>query len=47
MNIKHRKLANAALGLAAGIITMPLAIVVWPIFAAWFFWHETDVEDGK
>ena len=35
-----RKLANAILGLAAGVITLPLAIFAWPLFAAWFFWNE-------
>lgn len=41
-----RKIANAALGLAAGIVTLPLAIVAWPILAAWFAWRETDGEDA-
>lgn len=42
MNTKHQKLLNAALGLAAGIVTLPLAIFAWPIFAAWFLYNETD-----
>ena len=45
MNIKHRKLLNAALGLAAGIVTLPIAIFAWPILAAWFAWDETDDDD--
>lgn len=45
MNIKHRKLLNAALGLAAGIFTLPLAVVAWPILFAWFMWNETDDGD--
>jgi hypothetical protein len=47
MNIKYRKLLNALLGFAAGIVTLPLAIFAWPIIAAWFAWDETDGEDGK
>ncbi len=42
MNIRHRKLLNATLGLAAGIVTLPLAIFAWPILAAWFMYNETD-----
>lgn len=34
--MNKRKVANAALGLAAGIVTLPLAVVAWPILAAWF-----------
>lgn len=37
-----RKLLAALLGLAAGIITAPLALVVWPAFCAWFMWNETE-----
>lgn len=40
--MNKRKLLNAALGLAAGIVTLPLAIFAWPIFAAWFLYNETD-----
>ena len=46
MNIKYRKLLNAALGLAVGIVTLPLAIFAWPILAAWFAWDETDEDEG-
>lgn len=42
--MNKRKLLNALLGLAAGLITLPLAILAWPILAAWFFWDETDAE---
>ena len=45
MNIKYRKLLNALLGFAAGIVTLPLAILAWPILAAWFAWNETDDGD--
>lgn len=34
-----RRLLNAALGFAAGLITAPLALVAWPAFAAWFAWN--------
>ena len=40
-----RRILNAALGLAAGIVTLPLAIFAWPILAAWFFWNEADAEE--
>lgn len=46
MNTKHRKLLNAALGLAAGIVTLPLAVVLWPLGVAVFAWRETDGEDA-
>jgi hypothetical protein len=35
-----RKIANAMLGFAAGIVTMPLAIFAWPILFAWFAWSN-------
>ena len=47
MNVTRRKIANALLGLAAGLITLPLAILAWPILAAWFFWDETDAVDSE
>lgn len=37
-----RRLLNAALGLVAGIFTAPLALVAWPLFAAWFMWNESE-----
>jgi hypothetical protein len=37
-----RRLLNAALGLAAGIVTAPLALIVWPIAVAWFMFNETE-----
>lgn len=46
-NIRIRKMANAIIGFAAGLITLPLAMFAWPIFAAWFFWDETDDDVGK
>ena len=45
--MKDRRILNAILGLAVGIITLPLAIVAWPILSAWFLMNETeDGEDG-
>ena len=41
-----RRIANALLGFAVGIFTLPLAAAAWPFVAAWFMWHETD-EDGE
>lgn len=37
-----RRLLNAALGLAAGLVTAPLALVAWPAFLAWFLYNESD-----
>ena len=42
-----RKLANALLGFAVGIFTLPLAAAAWPFVAAWFMWHETDENQGE
>ena len=39
-----QKRFNALLGLALGICTLPLALVAWPIFLAWFLWNETEDE---
>lgn len=40
MNAKQ--LANGLLGLAAGIVTAPLAVIIWPLFASWFLYNETE-----
>ena len=40
------KLRNALLGVVMGIVTSPLAAVVWPIFLAWWLWCETVGRDG-
>lgn len=37
-----RRILSAALGLAAGLITAPFALVAWPFFLAWFLWHESE-----
>ena len=37
-----RRIFNAALGFAAGILTAPLALVAWPLFLAWFMFNETE-----
>ena len=37
---------TAALGLVAGIVTAPLALVIWPAFLAWFMFNEAE-GDGK
>ena len=39
-----QKWFNALLGLALGVCTLPLALVAWPLFLAWFLWHETEDE---
>lgn len=41
-NAKLRKLLAALLGFAAGVVSDPLALVVWPIFVAWFLYNESD-----
>ena len=38
--MKPRKLFAALLGVAAGICTDPLALILWPAFCAWFLWNE-------
>lgn len=40
-----RRLLTAALGLAAGLITAPLAMLAWPAFTAWFAWNESEGYD--
>ena len=37
-----RRILSAALGLAAGLITAPFALVARPAFLAWFLWHESE-----
>jgi hypothetical protein len=39
-----RRIVNAALGLGLGLVTLPLAFVIWPAFCMWFFYNETDVD---
>lgn len=45
MKNNARKYLAAALGLTVGIITIPIAIIVFPAFAAWFFWNEMSDEE--
>lgn len=40
-----RKLLAALLGFAAGIVTAPFALVIWPAFLAWFMFNETEGEE--
>lgn len=44
MSNRNRKMLNALLGFAAGIVTLPLAIFAWPLLAAWFVYNEKDEE---
>ena len=37
-----RKLFAALIGLAAGIVTAPLAAALWPFAAAWFMFNEEE-----
>ena len=40
-----RRIFAALLGLAAGIVTAPLALVAWPAFLAWFMFNESEGYD--
>ena len=40
-----RRIFTAALGLAAGIFTAPLALVAWPAFLAWLLYNESEGYD--
>lgn len=40
-----KKYLAAALGLTVGIITLPVALIVFPAFAAWFFYNEISDEE--
>ena len=40
--MKSRKLFAALLGLAAGIVTDPLALLIWPCALAWFLYNEME-----
>ena len=40
-----QKRFNALLGLALGITTLPLALVAWPLFLAWFLWNEAEEDE--
>lgn len=40
-----RRVFAALCGFAVGLITAPLALVAWLIFAAWFAWNETEGDD--
>lgn len=37
-----RRILSAALGLAAGLITAPFAMLAWPAFLAWFLYNESE-----
>lgn len=41
-NAKLRKLLAALLGFAAGVVSDPLALLIWPFFVAWFLYNESD-----
>ena len=40
------RLFAALLGLVAGLVTAPLALVIWPAFLAWFAFNESE-EDKR
>ena len=37
-----KRILSAALGLAAGLITAPFALVAWPFFLAWYLYNENE-----
>ena len=41
-HLQTRKIVNAVLGLVLGAVTLPLCVVIWPLFCACFFCAETD-----
>lgn len=41
----RRRLVNSTAGFFAGILTAPLAVVLWTFFVALMAWIETDDED--
>ncbi len=45
--MKPHRLLNAALGLGLGIVTLPLAVVLWPAICTWFFYNEADDNAAK
>ena len=42
-----RRLINALMGFFGGVMTSPLAVIVWPVVLAWFMWKETDEKEGE
>jgi hypothetical protein len=38
----RRKIIAGIIGFAAGIITMPIAAIGWPLFLAFFFFNESE-----
>lgn len=41
-----RKMMNGMIGLGLGLVTLPLAFVIWPAFCMWFCYNETDEGEG-
>ena len=42
-----RRLLNAALGFIIGVITIPVAAVLYPFAFAWWMWNEADDEGAE
>lgn len=38
----RRRIIASIIGVAAGIITIPIAAIIWPIFLAYFFFNESE-----
>lgn len=37
-----KKFAASVAGFIAGIVSLPLMIIAWPVTVAWFCWSEMD-----
>lgn len=38
----NRRIFNAAIGFLGGVITAPLAVIVWPVVFAYFMYNDND-----
>ena len=38
----RRKIVASIIGLVAGAITIPIAVFIWPLFLAYFFFNESE-----
>ncbi len=39
-----RKIFNAVLGLCIGVVSLPLAAVIWPAICVWYFCNEAGYD---
>ena len=38
----RRKIVASIIGLIVGAITIPIAVFIWPIFLAYYFFNESE-----